>query len=503
MSDVVIGVDVGSSGTCSQAIDDSGALLASAYRSYDVSYVQPGWADQDPEAWMKAVIETVAETRAAVPRRRISAIGFGSQLDGLVAIDNAGKALRPALIWMDKRAGQECDELAKALDLGWLSKTSGCNLDAGHIAAKIVWLQRNEREVFAATRSFALPGSYVALRVSGVHAVDPSNASSTMLLDVRSRAWSSELCEAFGIDLERLPKVQEASTVLGHPLPWFRDATGLDSSTKVVLGCGDEMAATLGAGVIDVGTVCDVLGTAEPVCAVTERPVNDESGVVEAHPHADPAKWLLENPGWLSGGAYRWFRDELARGMSSTNGNQKVSYEALNELIAESPAGANGVIWLPFLGGATAPEWNSRARAVWFGLSAAHGRSHMVRALHEGNAFALRDVMLAMTSAGATPRKIVCVGGGARSKVLRSIRADVTRLPVSRCEDVETTARGAAILAAFGAGLHRSIASTCTAMASPTVDEIQPDESRHALYVQVHARYRELYSALRPLFTKI
>jgi xylulokinase len=451
---------------------------------------------------MKAVVETVSEARAAIPGRRISAIAFGSQLDGLVALDQAGKALRPALIWMDKRAGQECDELAKGLEAGWLRKTSGCNLDAGHVAAKIVWLQRNEPEVFAATRSFALPGSYVALRVSGVHAVDPSNASSTMLLDVRSRAWSSELSEAFDVDLERLPLVQDASAVLGHPLEWFREATGLDRSTKVVLGCGDEMAATLGAGVIEAGTVCDVLGTAEPVCAVTERPVNDESGVVEAHPHADPDKWLLENPGWLSGGAYRWFRDELASGMSSTDGDQKVSYEALNELIAEAPAGADGVIWLPFLGGATAPEWNSSARAVWFGLTAAHGRSHLVRALHEGNAFALRDVLQAMTAAGATPKRIVCVGGGARSKVLRSIRADVTGLPVSRCEDVETTARGAAILAAFGAGLHRSVASACAAMASPAVDEIQPDESRHVMYGQVHARYRELYAALKPLFSR-
>jgi xylulokinase len=499
VSEVVIGVDVGSSGTCAQAIDASGHLLASVYRSYGVSYVQPGWADQDPETWVKAVVETVAEARAAVPDRRISAIGFGSQLDGLVALDAAGKPLRSALIWMDKRAGRECVELARDIDLGWLRKTSGCNLDAGHVAAKIVWLRRNEPEVFAAVRSFALPGSYVALRVSGALAVDPSNASSTMLLDVGSRAWSRDLCNAFGIDIERLPPVQDASAVLGHPLDWFREATGLDTSTSVVLGCGDEMAATLGAGVIDGGTVCDVLGTAEPVCAVTERPVNDESGVVEAHPHADPDKWLLENPGWLSGGAYRWFRDELASGMHA-DGSQKVSYEALNELIAESPSGADGVIFLPFLGGATSPEWNASARAVWFGLTAAHGRSHLVRALQEGNAFALKDVLQAMLSAGAIARRIVCVGGGARSKLLRSIRADVTGLPVSRCEDVETTARGAAILAAVGGGIHRSVAAACNAMASPAVDEIKPDESRHELYVQVYARYRELYAALKPLF---
>lgn len=500
MSEVVIGVDVGSSGTCAQAIDTSGVLLASVYRSYDVSYVQPGWADQDPEAWMKAVVETVAEARGAVRGRPVKAIGFGSQLDGLVVLDAGGKPLRPALIWMDKRAGRECKEIAGRIDRDWFRRTSGCNLDAGHVAAKIAWLGHNEPDLLAAARSFTLPGSYVAARVSGTLAVDPSNASSTMLLDVQSRAWSSELCDAFGVDSDRLPQVREASAVLGHPLEWFRDATGLDGSAFVVLGCGDEMAATLGAGVIDAGTVCDVLGTAEPVCAVTDRPVYDESAVVEAHPHADPDHWLLENPGWLSGGAYRWFRDELAGSIVSPAGAEKIAYEALNELIAESSAGADGVIFLPFLGGATSPEWNADARAVWFGLTAAHGRTHLARSLQEGNAFALKDVLLAMRSAGAHPDRIVCVGGGARSRMLRSIRADVTGLPVSRCEDVETTARGAAILAAAGAGLHTSVASACEAMASPVVDEIRPDEARHELYGRIHAKYRDLYVALRPLF---
>ncbi len=501
MTEVVIGVDVGSSGTCAQAIDGSGALLSSVYRSYDASYPRPGWADQDSEAWIRAVVETVAEARAAVHDRQVAAIGFGSQLDGLVALDAAGKPLRPALIWMDKRAAPECQELARSVDAEWLRKVSGCNLDAGHVAAKIVWLKRNEPEVFAAARSFALPGSYVAMRVSGVLAVDPSNASSTMLLDVHSRAWSSELCDAFGLDLGRLPEVRHASAVLGHPLDWFRKATGLAASTRVVLGCGDEMAATLGAGVIEAGIVCDVLGTAEPVCAVTERPVYDRSGVAEAHPHADRDHWLLENPGWLSGGAYRWFRDELARGMDTTDAAPKISYEALNELIAESPAGSDGLIFLPFLGGATAPEWNAAARAVWFGLTAAHGRSHMVRSLQEGNALALRDVLQAMESAGAKPRRILCVGGGARSRMLRSIRADVTGLPVSRSEDVETTARGAAVLAAAGAGIHESVVAASRAMASAAVDEIEPDASRHDVYVRLHAKYRELYAALKPLFT--
>src|SRR5207248_6105258 len=165
-------------------------------------------------------------------------------------------------------------------------------------------------------------------------------------------------------------------------------AAGLDAGTLVVLGCGDEMAATLGAGVFEPGVVCDVLGTAEPVCAVSPGPALDPDGVTELHPHAAPGGWLLENPGWLSGGAYRWFRDELgsAEGARAAATGGDV-YELLNAVAGEAPAGADGVLWIPALAGATAPEWNVPARAGWFGLTAAHGRSHLARAMLEGNAF--------------------------------------------------------------------------------------------------------------------
>ena len=216
-----------------------------------------------------------------------------------------------------------------------------------------------------------------------------------------------------------LAPMSPADRVLGPVAPWLRNAAGLDASTLVVLGCGDEMAATLGAGVIDPGAVCDVLGTAEPVCAVVSEPALDPACVTEVHPHASPDGWLLENPGWLSGGAYRWFRDELgaaeiARAMATGTD----VYKLINDSAAAVPAGADGVLWVPALAGATAPEWNPNARAAWFGLTAAHSRSHLARALLEGNAFALRDVLDAMGEAGLEPTELVCVGGGARGDLL-------------------------------------------------------------------------------------
>ena len=268
----------------------------------------------------------------------------------------------------------------------------------------------------------------------------------------------------------------------------------------MVLGCGDEMAATLGAGVIEPGSVCDVMGTAEPVCAVVAEPALDPSAITECHPHASPDGWLLENPGWLSGGAYRWFRDELGSvEVARATATGADVYELLNDAAATVPAGRRRRALGPALAGATAPEWNPHARAAWFGLTAAHNRSHLARALLEGNAFALRDVLDAMGTAGLTPTDLVCVAGGARGDLLLSIRADVTGLPVTRPE--MSRPRPAAPRCWPRSGrTHPDVPSAVPAMAGPRREPVLPDPERQAVYAGVHQRYRDLYAALRPLF---
>lgn len=429
-------------------------------------------------------------------------MSFGSQLDGLVATGAGGRPLRPALIWSDRRADAECAAVATRCDVDALRARTGCNLDGGHVAAKIAWLRGHEPEVDRDTEWYLLPGSWIALRACGEIAVDPSNASSTALLDPVALSWCEDACVAYDIDPGRLAPVLSSSTPLGPLAPWLVEATGMSEAPVVVLGAGDEMAAVLGAGVTEPGEVCDVMGTAEPVCAVVDDPVMDDSGVVELHPHAMSDRWLLENPGWLSGGAYRWFRDELGGPeVARAAATGADVYELLNALALTVPAGAGGVSWIPALAGAMAPEWNAQARAGWFGLTAAHGRAHMARALLEGNALALRDVVEAITSTGARPTRLVCVGGGARGELLLRIRADATRLPVCRPLDVETTARGAAMLAAAGVGWHASAGDAAQAMAGPRTEPVEPDPEQTALYDALHDRHQRLYTALRPLFS--
>ncbi len=391
--------------------------------------------------------------------------------------------------------------MAERSDPDALRALTGCNIDPGHVGAKIAWLAGHEAEVHRDAAAFLLPGSWVAWRASGTLGVDPSNASSTGLLDPRTREWAEDACAAFEVDPERLAPVMRPDAVLGSIDGWLQEATGLDAGTLVVMGAGDEMAATLGAGVVEPGVVCDVMGTAEPVCAVVAEPAHDPTGLVELHPHADPETWLLENPGWLSGGAYRWFRDELGGPEAAAAAQSGADvYELLNALAECAPPGAGGVSWVPALAGAMAPEWNSHARAAWFGMTAAHGRAHLARALLEGNALALRDVIEAIGAAGHPPSEVVCVGGGAKGKLLCQLRANVTGLPVCRPDDVETTARGAAMLAAAGAGLHPTVAEAARAMAGPRSPHVHPDPELRSVYDDLHRRHRRLYAALRPLF---
>jgi xylulokinase len=488
-ADAVCGVDLGSQGSCLTVFAADGELLATTYQSYPVSFPRAGWAEQDPADWEEALLAGFADLGGQVDLRRIAAVSFASQLDGLVCVDERAAPLRPAIIWMDRRADGLCREVAERIAPEEWYLRSGCNLDGSHVAAKIAWV---ERDGTRADRHL-LPGSYLLRLSAGVDAVDPANASSSMALDPDRLAWDGELLDAFGIAEGTLPPVVPSHEPVGTVTSGFASTTGLSPDTLVVCGCGDEMGATLGAGVAEPGAVCDVLGTAEPVCAVTERPLRDPTRVTECHPHAAPGRWLLENPGWASGAAYRWFRDELGG----------ADYEELNRLAASAPAGSDGLVFLPWMGGAMAPVWDADARGGWYGLTPAHGRAHLCRALLEGSVHAFRDVVEAIRAAGLVTERIVCVAGGARSPLVRQMRADATGLPVGWSEDVETTARGAAMLAAAGADLHRSVEAAAAAMARPAADAHAPDPADAELLDGGYRRYRRLFDVLAPAFEEL
>mgnify|MGYP005846566391 FL=1 len=499
----VIGCDVGSQGTNCALYAADGTLIASSYQAYDLSFPFPGAAEQDPRAWPEAVIAGVRELLTHVPEgpSAVKGLSFGSQLDGMVVCDGSGRPLRPAMIWMDRRAEAQAARLAERIAPEAFYRRVGANLDSSHAVFKALWVRDEEPEVWSSARLLMPPGSYVLREATGVLAVDFSNASSLALLDPRTRAWSAEVLEAAGIPAEMLPEVLPATQAVGTVTPAFAEATGLTPDTLVAVGCGDEMAATLGAGVFEPGEVCDVVGTAEPVCAASAEPREDPTMLVECHPHADPDAWLLENPGFVSGGNLRWWRDQFAHPerQAEANGDGD-AYDLLAEDAERIPPGAEGLVFLPCMQGAMAPEWNGAARGVFYGLTLAHTRAHMTRAILEGSAFALRDILEAMRAAGLDVRRLTIVGGGAKGPLWRQIKADVTGLPVRVPVSVETTATGAAILAAVGAGVHATVAEAVSAFVAFRPEQLEPDPERREAYEDPYRRYRDVYYALTPVF---
>jgi xylulokinase len=499
----VIGCDVGSQGTNTALYAADGTLVASSYQGYDLSFPFPGAAEQDPDAWLPAIVVGVRAVLGHVPEGpdAVKGISFGSQLDGMVVCDRSGRPLRPAMIWMDRRAEAQAARVAERISPRDFYRAVGANLDSSHAVFKALWVRDEEPELWARVGALMAPGTYVLREVAGVVAIDPSNASSFALLDPRTRRWSPEALAAVDLPDDLLPEIRPATEPVGAVTEAFAEATGLSRGTVVGVGCGDEMAATLGAGVFEPGEVCDVVGTAEPVCAASDAPREDPTMLVECHPHADPAAWLLENPGFVSGGNLRWWRDHFgplereaeARGEAD-------AYDLLCRAAAEVPPGAEGLVFLPCMQGAMAPEWNGSARGVFYGLTLAHTRAHMTRAILEGSAFALRDILEAMRNAGLEVRRLTIVGGGAKGALWRQIKADVTGLPVRVPTSVETTATGAAILAAVASGVHPDVAGAVAAFVSYRPEEHEPDPSVKAVYDEAYERYRRTYEALKPVF---
>ena len=498
----VVGCDIGSQSLKVALISEKGQICGESSISYPIDYPQPTWAEQSAKPWMDALAQAMRALMAKtdISPRDILALGLDAQVDGVVAVDAQGKPLYPAMIWMDRRAVSQCEVAGRQISQDAVFKITGLNLDPSHVAPKIRWLADNQPRLFEKTVHFLLPGSYVAFELTGELGVDYSNASSTLLMDVRTRTWSQEMCDVFEIPMRLLPPIYPATQVIGMLKPDVAERVGLLTKTKVILGSGDEHAACLGAGVTRPGVVCDIAGTGEPVCTVSTEPIFDPSRLVETHSHADPQVWLLENPGFISGANYRWFRDQFGSQEVKRAAEKGVdAYELLSQEAASIPAGSEGLIMLPCLMGAMAPTWNALARGTFMGFTLAHRREHFCRAILEGSAYAIRDITDQMLRMGLPLEEIRVVGGGARSALWRQIKADVTGLPISITNTVETTALGAGILALAGSGLIDTL-DEAVKLTTYVVETRQPHEKNRALYEEYYQLYRSTYFSLLPVF---
>lgn len=488
----VIGCDVGSQSLKGVLIGPDGVVRGSAAESYRVDYPRDVWAEQDPALWQGALKDVVGRLRtdARLAPKDIRAIGLASQVDGVVVVDDTLKPLRPAIIWMDRRATREADDLRERIGDDEVRAISGLNLDAYHCGPKIAWIRRNERAVADAARAYLLPGAFLVAWLTGERVVDHANASSTMLYDITTRSWSPRLLDAFELDAETLGRIAAADDNAGTLTAEAATELGLTRACRVVVGTGDEHGAALGAGAIHPGIVCDITGTAEPVGIAALEPVIDPTGLVETHGHADARAWFIENPGFVSGGSVRWFLDLVGGDEAQLDGEA-----------ATVPPGSAGLTFLPALAGSTTPRWDEHARGAFTGLALGHGRAELARAVLEGCTFGLRDIVerLAEMGLGGDDGEIRVVGGGARSGTWLQMKADATGRVVRVLDGMEATALGAGYLAGTAAGIFADLDDAIDRLTVLDPTAYEPDPSVRAAYDDAYIRYRGAFDALAPL----
>jgi xylulokinase len=477
---VIVGIDIGTQSLKVVVVDPALRVVAESSRAYQPRYPQPGWAEQDPRDWERALRPTIGQALARAGARPgdVLALGIAGQLDGCVAVDRSGTPMGPCLIWSDRRAVHEIDQVAT----DYLRRVTGITADPSHMAAKVRWLGA------ASAERFHQPVSYLVARLTGQHVFDHGLASTTMLYDLARRDFDDALLAHFGIGRDRLPRIAAATDLAGALHSDGARLSGLPQGLPVAVGTGDDFSTPLGAGLIEPGRAICVLGTAEVVGALSAQPVIDSAGLVETHAYPG-GRFFIENPGWLAGGAVQWLLGVTGVADAAT----------LDWYAARAPGGADGVCFLPALSGAMAPEWNAGARGCFYGLSAAHDRSHLARAVLEGCAFAMRDVLDRLHELGVGVQELLLVGGGARSNLWAEIRAEVSGLPVRIPERIDTSALGAAMLAAVAADIQPDL-ETCAVLVTAASQRVEPQTP--GVYEDAYRRYRQLFECLRPLFAE-
>jgi xylulokinase len=484
----VIGIDFGSQSIKGVLIDPDGQIRSSGSHGLTMSHPHGGWAEQDPSHWEEGIAIVIAKVlgNAGVVGSEIGMLSLACQVDGVVPISNEGEALGPAIIWLDRRAEVQADELARKVGAERLFEITGLQPDSSHSGPKIMWLRDHEPEIFAKAFAFPPAAGYLLHHLTGQLAIDHANASSSLLYDLRRRQWSDELLDAAGLSASQLGRIGEASDVVGALSSGAAERIGLSPSCQVLIGTGDEHAGSIGAGSISKGIITDVTGTAEPVTVATDSFVLDYEGLVETHAHALQGFYLIENPGFVSGGSTLWLAENIL----------KVSQTELFDLAAHAPAGSNGVMFLPALSGAMAPRWNSKMRGAFAGLDMSHTANDMARAVLEGCTFALRDITDRFASLGLGGDEIRVVGGGSISELWIQIKADVTGRPVRPVLTHHATAVGAALLAGVAAEIFSDLDDAVKRTVTLSEEPYLADPARASLYDDAYGRYQALFDSV-------
>ena len=487
-----IGVDLGTSAVKLLLMDGKGDIKNIVSKEYELFFPHPGWSEQKPEDWITAVTEGIRELTVGIDASLVAGIGAGGQMHGLVALDAEDNVLRPAILWNDGRTQEETDWLNTAIGKAKLTEYTGNIAFAGFTAPKILWMKKNEPELFAKIAKIMLPKDYINYVLTGVHCCDYSDASGMLLLDVAHRCWSKEMLEACGITEAVMPKLFESYEVVGTLKPEMAEKLGLSTNVKVVAGAGDNAAAAVGTGVVGEGRCNISLGTSGTIFISSESFGVDSGNALHAFAHADGG-WHLMGCMLSAASCNKWWMDDILRTQD---------YGGEQSGITDEMLGSNHVYYLPYLMGERAPHNDPAARSCFIGMTMDSSREEMTLAVLEGVAFGIRDSLEAAKALGIDVKKSMICGGGAKSPLWRKIFANVLNIELEIPETEQGPGYGGAILAAVACGEYPTVKEACAQLIRVT-DHVSPDPVIAARYEEKYRSFKKLYPALKSVFPEL
>ena len=497
---IVLGVDVGTSGTKAIAMNAAGELLASALVEYPLHTPKPNWAEQDPADWAKAAYEVLSQLASKIDVSQVKGIGLTGQMHGSVFLDENNAVIRPALLWCDQRTTAQCEYITKTVGETHLIEMVSNPALTGFTAPKILWLRDNEPENYARVKKVLLPKDYIRLLLTGEFATDVADASGTLLFDVKNRCWHTELMGLLDIDTSFVPPAFEGPEITGTLTADAAAKTGLPAGIPIVAGGGDQAANGVGCGIVRSGILSSSLGTSGVVFAFADDVSTDPLGRVHTFCHSVPGKWHVMGVMLSAGGSLRWYRDALCQAdIDRGKSEGKDPYEYITAEAADIPIGAEGLVFLPYLTGERTPHKDPDAKGAFIGLSLRHTKAHMSRAVLEGVSFGMRDSLDIMRGMGVPVSEVRCSGGGARSGLWRQMLADTGNAPMVTINVDEGPAYGAAILASVAAGLYKTVEEGCDNIIQE-VSRLEANKVAADAYEPWFAEYQANYQALAPRF---
>jgi xylulokinase len=500
----ILAHDIGTSGNKATLFGLDGLLKGSVVCDYPTYYPHDGWVEQDADDWWKAVCDSTKMLfeRTGVASSEIVCVTFSGTMMGCLIVDGSGRPLRNMLIWADTRSSRQEKFMLSQVDMETGYRITGHRLSASYAAAKLLWIKDNEPELYAKADKILHPNEYIVLKLTGQVVSEYSNASSTNLLDITRKKWSGELLDAFGIKRSILPDLYPSTHVAGRVTAEAAAQVGLVEGTPVVIGGGDGSCACVGAGVAREGKAYCTVGSSSWISMAARAPYLDDEMRTFNWVHLDENLFTPCGTMQAAGYSYAWFRDFLCgeeRFASKIAGMS--AYRLIDNEVGQSPPGAGGVLFLPYLLGERSPLWDHDARGAFIGLGITSNKGDMARAVLEGVAFNLRiilDILNGYEKIGG----LIMTGGGTKGAAWLQIMADVWQRTLTVPQYLEeATSIGAAICGGVGTGAYPDF--TVAEKLNPPVKEIKPDPEKEKIYDGLYRIFKDAYAGLKPIYKSL